>query len=83
MLGGKKRRHNVANTIIGIDTRINGDLHFAGGLHVDGMIAGSVSADPDSKAALSLASGATIDASDSMMKFMGSVLRGKAGLTRQ
>ena len=61
MLGGKKRRHNVANTIIGIDTRINGDLHFAGGLHVDGMIAGSVSADPDSKAALSLASGATID----------------------
>ena len=62
MLGrNNKRRHNVANTIVGIDTRVNGDLHFAGGLHVDGVIMGSVSADPDSDATLSLASGATID----------------------
>ena len=61
MLGGKKRRHNVANTIVGIDTRVNGDLHFAGGLHIDGTIVGSVSADPDSDASLSLASGATVE----------------------
>ena len=61
MLGRKKKRHNVANTIIGIDTRVNGDVHFAGGLHVDGIVHGSVSADPDSEAALSLASGATVD----------------------
>ena len=61
MLGRKKKRHNVANTIVGIDTRVNGDMHFAGGLHVDGLIHGSVSADPDSESALSLASGATID----------------------
>ena len=62
MLGRKKKnRHNVANTIIGIDTRVNGDMHFAGGLHVDGIIYGSVSADPDSESALSLAGGATID----------------------
>ena len=61
MLGGKNRRHNVANTIIGKDTQINGDVHFSGGLHVDGTINGGVSADPDSKSALTLAKGATID----------------------
>ena len=61
MLGRKKKRHNVANTIVGIDTRVNGDMHFAGGLHVDGMINGNVTADPDSDAALSLAAGASID----------------------
>ena len=61
MLGRKKKRHNVANTIVGIDTRVNGDVHFAGGLHVDGIVHGSVSADPDSDASLSLASGATVD----------------------
>jgi len=61
MLGRKKKRQNVANTIVGIDTRVNGDMHFAGGLHVDGIVHGSVSADPDSDASLSLASGATVD----------------------
>ena len=61
MLGRKKNRHNVAHTIIGIDTRVNGDVHFSGGLHVDGIVHGNVSADPDSEASLSLADGATID----------------------
>ena len=61
MLSRKKNRHNVANTIVGIDTRINGDLHFAGGLHVDGIVHGNVSADPDSESSVSLADGATID----------------------
>lgn len=61
MLGRKKNRHNVANTIVGIDTRVNGDLHFAGGLHVDGIVHGNVSADPDSEGSVSLAEGATID----------------------
>ncbi|MDJ0938948.1 MAG: polymer-forming cytoskeletal protein [Woeseiaceae bacterium] len=61
MLGRKKNRHNVANTIVGVDTRVNGDVHFAGGLHVDGIVHGNVSADPDSEASLSVADGATID----------------------
>lgn len=61
MLGRKKHRQNVANTIVGMDTRVNGDLHFSGGLHVDGIIHGNVSADPDSEGTLSLAEGATID----------------------
>lgn len=61
MLGRKKSRHNLANTIIGVDTRVNGDVHFNGGLHVDGVVHGNVSADPDSEASLSLAEGGTID----------------------
>jgi cytoskeletal protein CcmA (bactofilin family) len=61
MLGRNKRKQNVANTIVGTETRVNGDLHFAGGLHVDGIVHGNVSADPDSDGTLSLAEGATID----------------------
>jgi cytoskeletal protein CcmA (bactofilin family) len=61
MFGGRKKRHNFANTIVGIETRVNGDMHFTGGLHVDGVVHGNVSADPDSEASLSLADGATID----------------------
>ncbi len=61
MFGRKRRKHNVANTIVGMDTRVNGDLHFAGGLHIDGIVHGNVSADPDSEGTLSLAEGATVD----------------------
>jgi cytoskeletal protein CcmA (bactofilin family) len=61
MLGRKKLRQNVANTIIGTETRVNGDLHFTGGLHIDGMVHGNVSADPDSESSVSLADGAPID----------------------
>ncbi len=61
MFGRKNRRQNIANTIVAIDTQIKGDLHFKGGCHVDGIIHGNVSADPDSDASLSLAEGGTID----------------------
>ena len=61
MFGRKKNRPSVANTIVGIDTKVNGDMHFTGGLHVDGIVHGNVSADPDSEASISLADGATID----------------------
>ena len=61
MFGRKNNRQNIANTIVAIDTSITGDLHFKGGCHVDGIIHGNVSADPDSQASLSLAEGGTID----------------------
>lgn len=61
MFGRKKKRHSFANTIVGIDTKVNGDMHFTGGLHVDGIVHGNVSADPDSESSISLADGATID----------------------
>ncbi len=61
MFGRKKHRQNIVNTIVAIDTEIRGDLHFKGGCHVDGVVRGSVTADPDSDATLSLAEGGTID----------------------
>lgn len=42
------------NTVIGNETRIEGDLKFTGGLHVDGVIHGNVIASGEGKAALIL-----------------------------
>lgn len=61
MLGRKQRRHTVVDTLVGANTRISGDLHFSGGCHVDGTVNGSVTADPDSKSALSISEGGNID----------------------
>jgi len=46
---------------VGANTRISGDLHFSGGCHVDGTVNGSVTADPDSKSALSISEGGNVD----------------------
>ena len=61
MLGRKQRRHTVVDTLVGANTRISGDLHFTGGCHVDGTVNGSVTADPDSKSALSISEGGNVD----------------------
>ena len=61
MLGRKERRHTVVDTLVGSNTRISGDLHFTGGCHVDGTVNGSVTADPDSKSALSISEEGNID----------------------
>jgi cytoskeletal protein CcmA (bactofilin family) len=37
------RIQNTIDTLIGADTRIEGDIHFSGGLRVDGAIRGNVS----------------------------------------
>ncbi len=54
MFGRKKRKHNVVDTLVGSNSRVNGDLHFEGGCHIDGTVKGCVSADPDSSSALSI-----------------------------
>ena len=61
MLGRKQRRHTVVETLVGANTRISGDLHFSGGCHIDGTVNGSVTADPDSKSALSISEEGNID----------------------
>ena len=49
MFGRKGRKPAAIQTLIGADTRIEGDLHFKKGCHVDGQVNGSVlsGADPD------------------------------------
>lgn len=40
--GGNKRKIPHMDTLVGQNTKIVGDLHFEGGLHVDGRIEGNV-----------------------------------------
>ena len=54
MFGRKQRKHSVIDTLVGPNSRVNGDLHFEGGCHIDGTVKGSVSSDPDSKSAVSI-----------------------------
>jgi len=54
MFGRKQRRHTVVDTLVGENTKVSGDLNFEGGCHVDGIIEGNVSADPESDSALSV-----------------------------
>ena len=53
MLGSKKKKANANHhydTLVSNQTRIEGDVHFTGGLHVDGTVVGSVIADDESNA---------------------------------
>ena len=48
-------------TVIGQQTRIDGDLSFTGGLHVDGTIRGNVTAEVDEGSALTLSEAGCIE----------------------
>jgi cytoskeletal protein CcmA (bactofilin family) len=48
MFKRKPSKHATIDTLIGARTRINGDVEFAGGLHVDGHINGNVRAETGS-----------------------------------
>lgn len=53
MFGGNKRKNAQMDTLVGSNTRLVGDVHFEGGLHVDGEIEGNVYAS-ETHSALSL-----------------------------
>jgi cytoskeletal protein CcmA (bactofilin family) len=61
MFGKKQRRHTVVETLVGGNTKVNGDIHFTGGCHVDGVVNGNVTADPESEAALSVSEDGNVD----------------------
>ena len=63
MFGRKKRKHSVIDTLIGPNSRINGDLYFDGGCHIDGTVKGSVSADLDSSSAVSVSEDGGVEGS--------------------
>ena len=54
MFNKKQRRHTVVDTLVGTNTRINGDINFEGGCHIDGTVKGNISADTQSNSALSV-----------------------------
>lgn len=48
MFKRRKTKPMRIHTLIGASTRINGDVEFGGGLHLDGQITGNVKAEPGS-----------------------------------
>lgn len=56
MKGSKQENRPAASvdTLIGRQTELHGDVHFSGGLHVDGKIKGKIIADDDKSTVLSI-----------------------------
>ncbi len=61
MFGRQQRRHSIIDTLVGINSKVNGDLFFEGGCHVDGTVKGNITADPDSNSALSISEDALVE----------------------
>jgi cytoskeletal protein CcmA (bactofilin family) len=64
MLGQGKKSKGASvkvDTIIGQQTRIEGDVHFSGGLHVDGHIKGGVIAETGSGSVLTVSEHGSIE----------------------
>lgn len=48
--------NSKVDTLVGHETEVVGDIRFAGGLHIDGVVKGNVAADPASESALAIIS---------------------------
>lgn len=57
----RKFKPPKVSTVIGQGTSVVGDLHFAGGLHLDGGVKGNVSADTGTHATLTISELGNID----------------------
>jgi len=62
MFGSRKKiRSAKLDSLIGRQTEVIGDFRFSGGLHIDGVVRGSIYADEDSGAILTLSEHGTIE----------------------
>lgn len=62
MFGNRKRfKLDSVDTLVGQNSQIDGDIHFSGRLHVDGVVRGKVVADTNSTAILTLSENGTIE----------------------
>jgi cytoskeletal protein CcmA (bactofilin family) len=68
------RVQNSIDTLIGTETRIEGDIHFSGGLRIDGSVRGSVSEPNASPSTLILSEHGRIEGAVSVSKI---VINGK------
>lgn len=51
---GKKRSQAPIGTLVGAETRVNGDIEFSGGFHIDGYVKGNVKSVKDERSVLSI-----------------------------
>jgi cytoskeletal protein CcmA (bactofilin family) len=63
MFKQKQSKKAEVDTLIGAKTRINGDVEFVGGLHLDGYINGNVKCESDGQATLSVSEQGCIEGS--------------------
>ena len=63
MFGRDSRANGRIDTLVGKSAKVQGDLEFTGGLHLDGRVAGNVRADNDPTATLSVSETGSIEGS--------------------
>lgn len=61
MFGRKSQRQAAIDTLVGPGSKVQGDLVFSGGCHIDGTVHGNVSADDSESSALSIAENGNIE----------------------
>jgi len=61
MFGRKQRSSSVVDTLVGAKSKVSGDLNFAGGCHVDGIVKGNVNADSESDSTLSISEDGSVE----------------------
>lgn len=61
MFGKSNKPQNRIDSLIGATTRIEGNVFFSGGLRIDGIVRGSVSALPDQPGTLVVSEHARVD----------------------
>lgn len=62
----RRRRHSIIDTLVGGNSRVNGDVYFTGGFHVDEHVKGNIQADPDSDSILSISEQGSVEGSVSV-----------------
>lgn len=63
MFDRKRRNQAVVKTLVGVDTRVHGDIEFSGGFHVDGYVRGNVKAVSDEDSMLSISEQGLVEGS--------------------
>jgi len=63
MFGSRKKSAARIDTLIGRTASVQGDIEFAGGLHIDGRVAGNVRATEGAAAALSVSENGVVEGS--------------------
>ena len=63
MFGRDSKTNGRIDTLVGKSAKVQGDVEFTGGLHLDGRVAGNVRADNDPTATLSVSETGSIEGS--------------------
>ena len=57
----RKKKTTKIDTLVGENTEVTGNLKFTGGLHIEGVVKGNISADADTNSVLSLSDQGSIE----------------------